>query len=150
MKKRIVSLVIAAAMVAVTFAGCTTTQTKSTEQGSSAAMESTTAMEGATVMEDTTAMADATAVEGATAMEELTTKATFKSQAKSEIDKDVMECVFEDSKGEEFVAIVGKDTKLPKEGLEEGKTYMLHHADMQTASLPPQLPQVYSIELVEE
>ena len=34
--------------------------------------------------------------------------------------------------------------------VEEGKTYMLHHADMQTASLPPQLPQVYSIELVEE
>lgn len=59
------------------------------------------------------------------------------------VDED--QALFSDEYGIEFVAQLSDDTKIPEGGLVNGKTYVVAHSEMMTASLPGIYPEVYSI-----
>ena len=59
------------------------------------------------------------------------------------------DAVFQDAKGNEFVAIISEDTIMP-EDFTVGNTYDVTHSQIQTMSIPPQYPEVSEIVLSDE
>lgn len=111
-----------------------------------AAVESAVATEADTEQEavkDTAGDADATEVTVETNAEgAILTTGTYEGDSDF-VDED--QALFTDENGIEFVAQLSDSTVLPEGGLVEGKTYVVAHSEMMTASLPGIYPEVYSI-----
>ena len=71
---------------------------------------------------------------------------TFKSKAE---DGEFINAVFTDADGNDFVAVISKDTEKPGEELAEGKKYKVYHDGTMATSEPPQYTNVVKIEAVE-
>lgn len=71
---------------------------------------------------------------------------TFKSKAE---DGELINAVFTDADGNDFVAVINKDTEKPAEELAEGKKYKVYHDGTMATSEPPQYTNVVKIEAVE-
>jgi len=78
-------------------------------------------------------------------LEAIQTVGIYKSEEKAEdVNGEYSLYTFTDTNGNDFVATISKDTKIPDEMI-EGNSYIVMHSKMMTRSLPGIYPEVYSI-----
>ncbi len=147
--KKISKLCLMGIMLSALMAGCSAASSGSAAEGSTtAAAESQAATEAAA---DQEAVKD-TAGENNDGTEETAVETdaegAFLSTGTYEGDSDFVDedqALFTDENGIEFVAQLSDSTVLPEGGLVKGRTYVVAHSEMMTASLPGIYPEVYSI-----
>lgn len=143
--RKISKLCFAGVVASALMAGCGAAA-GSSNTTTAAAVESTVATEVVTEQEavkDTAGDDDATEVTVETNAEgAILTTGTYEGDSDF-VDED--QALFTDENGIEFVAQLSDSTTLPEGGLVEGKTYVVAHSEMMTASLPGIYPEVYSI-----
>lgn len=147
--KKISKLCLMGIMLSALMAGCSAASSGSAAEGSTtAAAESQAATEAAA---DQEAVKD-TAGENNNGTEETAVETdaegAFLSTGTYEGDSDFVDedqALFTDENGIEFVAQLSDSTVLPEGGLVKGRTYVVAHSEMMTASLPGIYPEVYSI-----
>ena len=153
--KKLSKLCLMGIMLSALTAGCSAASAgNAAESSTAAAVESTSAEESqaateaaknAEAVKDTAAENKNTA--GETAVE-TNAEGALLSTGTYEGDSDFADedqALFIDENGIEFVAQLSDNTELPEGGLVDGRTYVVTHSEMMTASLPGIYPEVYSI-----